>query len=124
MTETADTKPKDWAGNIRVLIAVWGLPLIVIFAGAFAGTTLRTIIWSLALLWMGGACLMNAKRCGRVHCRYTGPYYLALIIPVILQGTGQVSFGPYAWWVLGAAILFGGKIIWWITESRWGRYTN
>ncbi len=124
MTESTTTRPKDWAGNIRTLLAVWGLPLIVILAGAFTGTTLRAVIWSLALAWMGGACLINARRCGRVHCRYTGPYYLALIVPVLLLGAGQISFGPYAWWILGVAILLGGKIIWWITETRWGRYAN
>jgi len=28
---------------------------------------------------MGTACILNARRCGRTHCRYTGPYYLAMI---------------------------------------------
>ena len=73
---------------------------------------------------MGAACLFNARRCGRTHCRYTGPYYLVLIVPVILHGAGLYPFGAYAWWMLGFAILLGGKIIWWATEVSWGKYTG
>jgi len=25
---------------------------------------------------MGGACLVNAVRCGRLHCYVTGPFFL------------------------------------------------
>jgi hypothetical protein len=46
---------------------------------------------------MGTACILNAKRCGRTHCRYTGPYYLAMIAPVGLLGSDPVSAGIYAW---------------------------
>src|SRR5215472_17682464 len=30
-------------------------------------------------------------RCGRTHCRYTGPYYLAMIAPVLVLASGVVS---------------------------------
>lgn len=82
----------------------------------------NAVVWSVALIWMGSACLMNARRCGRTHCRYTGPYYLALVIPVVILGLGLLPLGPYAWWILGSAILFGGKIIWWATEAAWGKF--
>jgi len=26
-----------------------------------------------AIAWMGSVCIMNSRRCGRVHCRFTGP---------------------------------------------------
>ena len=76
------------------------------------------------MAWMGGACLINARRCGRTHCRFTGPYYLILIVPVLAHGFNVVSLGSYGWWFLGAAILLGGQLITWATEARWGRYSS
>ena len=42
----------------------------------FSSGVLRNWIWIVALLWMGGACLVNAVRCGRLHCYVTGPFFL------------------------------------------------
>ena len=46
------------------------------------------------------ACILNGRRCGRTHCRYTGPYYLAMIAPVI--ALGFISSGIYVWITLGS----------------------
>ncbi|MGH1478959.1 MAG: hypothetical protein ACRBM6_09610 [Geminicoccales bacterium] len=124
MTETAGSPAKDWAGDLRAYALAWGLPSLAIIAGSLVDPLIRTAIWSVALIWMGSACLMNARRCGRMHCRYTGPFYLILIVPVLLHGSGLLSLGPYAWWFLGIAILFGGKVIWWATEKAWGTYVD
>lgn len=124
MGRSASEPPHDWVGNTRSFALAWGVPIVVIGAGAFADGPLRTTAWTAALAWMGLACLLNARRCGRTHCRYTGPYYLLLTIPVVLHGTQAVPFGPYGWWALGAAILVGGKVIWWVSERAWGRYSR
>lgn len=112
----------DWAANLRGYALAWGLPSLAILAGAFLAAPGRAAIWSAALLWMGGACLVNARRCGRVHCRYTGPYYLLLIAPTALAGAGVLPLTAAGWWLLGGAILVGGKAIWWLSEARLGRY--
>ena len=96
---------------------------MAIIAAALLDEQLRAIAWSVALVWMGSACLMNARRCGRTHCRFTGPFYLFLVIPVVLHGFGSLSLGPYGWWILAIIILPGGKIIWWATEKAWGRHS-
>ena len=124
MTERRAVSRKDWAGNIQAYALAWGAPSLAIVASSFAGVATRTAVWSIALVWMGTACLMNAQRCGRLHCRFTGPFYLGLIIPVFLHGLGLFSLGPYGWWILGAVILFGGKIIWWATEAAWGKFST
>ena len=72
---------------------------------------------------MGTACILNAKRCGRTHCRYTGPYYFAMIAPVGALGSCLVFAGIYAWLVLAAVILLGSKLLWWATEHAWGKYS-
>jgi hypothetical protein len=61
---------------------------------------------------MGTACILNVKRCGRTHCRYTGPYYLAMIVPVGVLGCGVVPAGIYAWSVLAGVILLGSGLLW------------
>ena len=123
MSRIISERPNDWVGNTRSFIFAWGLPILAIFAGAIADASLRTVTWTAALIWMGLACLLNARRCGRTHCRYTGPYYLLLTIPVALHGTQTLPLGGYGWWGLGVAILIGGKVIWWASERAWGKYS-
>jgi len=69
------------------------------------------------------ACILNARRCGRTHCRYTGPYYLAMIAPVLVLGSGIVAAGIYGWIALGVVIVGGSKLIWLATERTWGKFS-
>jgi hypothetical protein len=124
MTEAAEQTARDWAGNVRAYALAWGVPSLAIIAGSLVDAPARTAIWTVALIWMGTACLMNSRRCGRTHCRFTGPFYLFLIVPVLLHGFGLISLGPYAWWILGATILLGGTVIWWATEAAWGKFSR
>ena len=126
VTNGADTtvRPRrDWAGSIPTYGWTWALPIAAIVAGLFIDVHVRTAIWTVALLWMGTACILNARRCGRTHCRFTGPYCIAMIVPVLVLGSGVVAAGFLAWAVLAVLILMTGKIIWWTTERAWGRYS-
>ena len=114
---------QDWLRRPRMNLLAWWIPQGTILAGLFAPVLGRTAIWTVALIWMGTACILNAKRCGRTHCRFTGPYYLTMLIPVLALGLGGISLGLYAWIVLGVAIILGGKIIWWATERAWGKFS-
>ena len=93
------------------------------FAALFLPVPIRVVVWIVALIWMGTACILNARRCKRTHCRYTGPYYLAMTAPVVALGLGIVSAGIYAWVVLGVLIVAGSKLIWWATERAWGGFS-
>ncbi len=55
--------------------------------------------------------MLNVKRSGRTHCRFTGPYYLAMIAPALMLGVADAPL--YAWLVLAALVLLGDKIVWW-----------
>jgi hypothetical protein len=90
-------------------------------AGLFVPTPLRAAVWAVALLWMGVACIANSKRCGRTHCRYTGPYYLAVIVPVLVLAV--VSSGIYEWIALAVVVVSGSGLIWWTTERAWGKFS-
>ena len=115
-------RSQDWAGSLRGYLIAWGVPSLILIGAAFVEPAPRALVWAGVLAWMGAGCLLNARRCGRTHCRYTGPYYLLMIVPVALLGAGVVSFGAWAWWVLGAMILLGAKVIWLATEGLWGKY--
>ena len=112
----------DWVGNARANILAWWIPKGAIIVALFAPVPVRAAVWTVALIWMGTACILNARRCGRTHCRYTGPYYLAMIAPVVVLASGSVSAGFYGWFVLGILILAGSKIVWWATERAWGKF--
>lgn len=114
---------RDWLANPRSSVLAWWLPQAAILAGLFAPAPARAAIWAIALIWMGTACILNARRCGRTHCRYTGPYYLAMIAPVLALGSGIVSAGIYGWIVLAVLIIGGSKFIWWATERQWGKFS-
>ena len=70
-----------------------GLPLIVVLllnlvslpAGVFQGIVVVT------LAWMGVACLINSKRCRRVHCAFTGPWFLLGSGTLLLDLLGGLS---------------------------------
>ena len=114
---------RDWLRSPRANVLAWWLPQAAIIAGLFVPVLGRTVIWVIALLWMGTACILNARRCGRIHCRYTGPYYLAMIVPALALAYGIGSTGRYGWPLLGVLILAGSRIIWWSTERAWGKFS-
>ena len=83
MTDTS----RDWLSSKRTNLLAWWIPLAIMLAGLFFPVSLRTGAWLIALGWMGAACMLNARRCNRTHCRYTGPYFLLMIVPVMALGT-------------------------------------
>ena len=91
-------------------IGVW-LPSAAIVAGLFAPIPVRTAIWTVALAWMGIACVLNARQCSRTHCRYTGPYYLAMIVSVAVVGMGLIPLGPFSSWALLGLLILGGSYV-------------
>jgi hypothetical protein len=113
----------DWAGSFHNYAVAWGLPHIVLGLALLLDAPARAIVWSIALGWMGSACILNARRCRRTHCRYTGPFYLAMTIPVVVLGSGIVSVGIYGWLLLGGMIVGSSQLIWWITECEWGKFS-
>jgi hypothetical protein len=114
---------RDWLNSRRTNALAWWIPKAVILASLFIPPPARTGMWIVALVWMGTACILNSRRCGRTHCRYTGPYYLAMIAPVLVLASGVIPVGFYGWLLLAVLILGGSMIIWWVTERAWGKFS-
>jgi hypothetical protein len=123
MTVDTARASRDWLGRVHTNLLAWWIPHAAIVVALFLPVPLRTVIWTIALAWMGTACILNARHCGRTHCRYTAPYYLVMMVPVLVLGTGVVSADFSGWLALAAVILLGSKLIWWATERAWGRFS-
>ena len=123
MTNAPTQTSRDWLGSVHTSLLAWWMPKAAILAGLFAPVSFRAVIWIIGLIWMGTACIQNARRCNRTHCRYTGPYYLAMIVPVVVLAFGVVSAGIYAWISLGVFTVGGSGLIWRATERTWGKFS-
>src|SRR5262249_46812283 len=99
---------RDWLSSPRTSALAWWIPKAVIVVALFIPPT---------------ACILNSRQCGRTHCRYTGPYYLGMIAPVLVLASGVISVDFYAWLSLAVLILGGSMIIWWATERAWGKFS-
>lgn len=125
MTDESSCRTGDWVSNPGQLFLVWGLPLLLLLLAAlFASPAVRAWVWFAALIWMGGACLVNASRCGRRHCYFTGPFFIVMAVVVMLHGYDVIPLGSNGWWWLFVAIGAGGGLLWYLPERRWGRYAR
>lgn len=94
MRDAAVRAEKDWAHR-RIVLVLWGPPSLAILASAFGAVApvTRGTIWALALLWGGAACITNARRSGRVHRYFTGPFFVILRAASLLYGAGIHPLG-------------------------------
>ncbi len=123
-TNTTDAARRDILGDWRHTALVYWVPIAAIVASGNANTgdIWRTAIWTAACLTMGGACLFNAIRCGRVHCWFTGPFFIAMAVITVLFGAGALPLGPTGWNIVGLILLVGGVTLTYGPELVLGKY--
>jgi hypothetical protein len=121
-TEPGDAR--DFLRGWRIPLLAYGLPTAAIAATAPLPLTTgwRAAIWALACAIMGGVCLANALRCGRVHCYLTGPLFLAAAGASILYGVGVLPLGENGWNLLGLVLLIGAILLMTLPEWVLGKY--
>ena len=112
----------DWVGSYRSFAVAWGIPIAAMVAAIFFPTPVKTVVWMIALVWMGAACLANASRCGRRHCFYTGPFFLVMAAIAGLHGFGIIPLGSEGWRWLGISVGVGGGLLWYVPEYLWGKF--
>jgi hypothetical protein len=107
----------------RVFILYWLPAIAIVVAGVSAvGNGWRTAVWTAALGTMGVACMVNALRCGRVHCYLTGPFFLLMALIALLYGLGMLHLGGNGWNLLGLIALIGAIALWCLPEMFLGKY--
>lgn len=114
----------DWIADRKLFFIAWGMPIAALIIAITLIHPAKTLVWIVALVWMGTSCLANARRCGRRHCFYTGPYFLALAAIAGFHGFGVLPLGESGWLWLGIALGVGGYGLWVIPERLWGQYAN
>jgi hypothetical protein len=119
-----DWTKADWAASRRVLALVWGLPSVAMLLALLLGSGCRAVVWIAMLIWMGLACLANARRCGRTHCRYTGPFFLGMAALVAAYAAGVLQLGTQPWLILGSVVVVGNALIRWGSERLLGTYAR
>jgi hypothetical protein len=123
---TCDTpgKRSDILSKPLLSFLLYCLPVIAIVASGFEPVSRgwRTAIWTAALAVMGGACIANASRCGRIHCYVTGPFFLLAALGTLLYGLGVIPLGANGWNVIGLTILVGAIVFCCLPELLFGKY--
>ena len=128
MTDTPrnrqEGQQKDWVRQAGSFALAWGLPIALLVGAVFLDPSAKSVVWAAALSWMGMACLLNARRCGRIHCYLIGPFFLVIGFVALLHGFDIVPLGPAGWRWLGLTLGIGGALLWCLPEMIWGKYAN
>lgn len=116
-------KPRDILSTPLSALFVFWLPAIaIVVTGNTAFTRWRPIVWTIALAIMGLGCVVNAIRCGRVHCFLTGPFLLLMALASALYSRGILPLGPRGWNIIGGITLIGAIALCCVPEMIWGKY--
>jgi len=118
----SESRAKDWAGDQRAFVVLWVIPGAAMLMALLLEPNWRAVVWMAMLVWMGVACLVNARRCNRTHCRLTGPFLLAMAALVAGYAAGFLPLGRHGWTALGATTAVGFVVLWWGSERLWGAY--
>jgi hypothetical protein len=98
---------------------LWTISLGAFIAGCFFPSW-RALLWSTGLILAGLLCVVNAVRCGRLHCYITGPLFLLGGIVSALRGLGLLS---WSWNAIGNVVAVGA-VISCLLECLGGRYVR
>jgi len=112
---------KDFTRGTRGLL-IWGVPVAGLLLGSYLPERYLVVLWPSALTFMGVACLVNARGCGRLHCYFTGPFFLVMAAVALLYGLGVIPLGPHGWNILGVVLLVGGVGLCCGSELLLGQY--
>lgn len=121
-TATSSTASADLVGDKRAHFLLWRLPWIAVVASLLLkDSSLKAGIWTTAFTQMGVACIANASGCGRMHCFFTGPFYLLAAVASYLRGTGRLAI---PWPAIAGLTCVGVCALWWGPERLWGKYAG
>ena len=119
---TCGQQPRDPLCSGTKMYLFWCLPSLVFALGLFVSPGVRTVLWALSLGFMGTLCLLNASRCGRIHCYFTGPFFILAAVTSLGYGVGLLPFGPSGWKWIGNITIIGAIVLSAIPEFVFGRY--
>lgn len=122
---TDNSAARDLAAKPLPFLVAWGIPIAIIFVINFVQSYIpfevTVITIAITVAWIGLSCFVNAFRCGRLHCKVSGPIFFIGAIAMIVGGFGFMS-APGAYLnetVWGTFIL---ALSTYPLEFVWGKY--
>lgn len=122
--EYSSAQGRDLTCSRNSSLSFWIVPGILLVITAGMGGSVAAIAWPPLLVLMGAACVMNARRCGRLHCYLTGPFFLVLAVVALAYGLGSLPLGPHGWQWLSDSFLIGTCLLVCVPEWLFGRYLH
>jgi hypothetical protein len=124
MTEVAQ-KQLDHARKPIPFLINWGIPILVLLSVNIVQDfwPVSMVLWMIigSFTWMGIGCVINAARCGRLHCYFSGPIFLIGALATFLVGFGFADLGS-----IGVSLINNVTIVLalstFILEWVWGAY--
>lgn len=89
---------KDWVRRPGMGFVWWCLPLGVGVAANYFSSSPRAnaLVWMVSFVWMGAGCILNARRCHRLHCYISGPAFFLGAGALALVSAGIALLGPHS----------------------------
>ncbi len=117
-------KAGDVTGGALSSFLFWKLPAVVVVGVALldVGSVGQALVWAPSLAIGGAACVANTLRCRRVHCYFTGPFFLFMAAVSLLHGVGALPLGEEGWTWIELVTLIGAITFGYLPELVWGRY--
>jgi hypothetical protein len=114
----------DVLSNPRLSVALYCVPIAVLVLSGMLkiGDRWQAIVWAICLFVMAAGCMINAVRCGRVHCYFTGPFLILMAVGSLLYGFGWLPLGISGWNWIGGVTLCGAIVLFCVPELVLGKY--
>ncbi len=115
---------KDLTNSALASFLLWKLPAVLMVGVALleVGSAGQALVWAPSLVIYGVGCIANALRCRRVHCYFTGPFFLLMAAVSLLHGVSVLPFGEEGWTWIELVTLIGAIAFVYLPELVWGRY--
>ncbi len=113
----------DWLRRPRMGFVWWCLPVCVGVAAIYFAMSPRSaaLVWMLSFVWMGTGCILNARRCHRLHCYISGPAFFLGAAALALSASGIALLGPHSLNNI-LAITFTVVLLSFAPEMIWRKY--
>ncbi|MEE9472398.1 MAG: hypothetical protein V3V82_00255 [Acidimicrobiia bacterium] len=115
-----DRRARDLSADRITNFVLWRIPWVFIAVGAI-WTAQRGTLWTIALAWIGSACLANAVRCRRVHCSIMGPSFLILALVAGGKTLGWFSIHWNVVWAAAGIIVLLAFLPEWLGKRYFGQ---
>lgn len=90
-------RDRDFVRKPLSFVYLWGIPIVILFSvnvvQHYWPATIVLLMMISSYAWMGAGCILNAARCGRLHCYFTGPIFLTGAFLIALVGFEIATLG-------------------------------